>query len=84
MLTACAAVFIIACMEAVKLVDIEKGLIEGFAIPFGGPMPGNKDLDGEAFSKDTELFLDAYEKRPAAVLPRYGQGSRGRPHRSRG
>ena len=64
MLTACAAVFIIACMEAVKLVDIEKGLIEGFAIPFGGPMPGNKDLDGEAFSKDTELFLDAYEKRP--------------------
>ena len=64
MWTACAAVFIIACMEAVKLVDIEKGLIEGFAIPFGGPMPGNKDLDGEAFSKDTELFLDAYEKRP--------------------
>ena len=27
-------------------------------------MPGNKDLDGEAFSKDTDLFLDAYDKRP--------------------
>ena len=51
-------------MDAVKLVDVSKGLIEGFAIPFGGPMPGGKDLDGEAFSKDTELFLDAYDKRP--------------------
>ena len=51
-------------MDAVKLVDVEKGLIEGWAIPFGGPMPGSKDLDGEAFTKDTELFLDAYDKRP--------------------
>ena len=51
-------------MDAVKLVDVEKGLIEGWAIPFDGPMPGGKDLDGEAFSKDTELFLDAYDKRP--------------------
>ena len=51
-------------MDAVKLVDVEKGLVEGWAIPFGGPMPGGKDLDGEAFSKDTELFLDAYDKRP--------------------
>ena len=47
-----------------KLVDVEKGLVEGWAIPFGGPMPGGKDLDGEAFSKDTELFLPAYDKRP--------------------
>ena len=51
-------------MDAVKLVDIDKGLIEGFAIPFGGPMPGGKDLDGEAFTKDTELYLDAYDKHP--------------------
>ena len=51
-------------MDAVKLVDVEKGLVEGWAIPFGGPMPGGKDLDGEAFTKDTELFLDAYDKRP--------------------
>ena len=63
-------------MDAVKLVDVEKGLVEGWAIPFGGPMPGGKDLDGEAFSKDTELFLDAYDKRPSTVLPRHGQGSR--------
>ena len=51
-------------MESVKLVDAEQGLVEGWAIPFGGPMPGGKDLDGEAFTKDTELFLDAYDKRP--------------------
>ena len=55
---------ILARMDAVKLVDVEKGLVEGWAIPFGGPMPGGKDLDGEAFTKDTELFLDAYAKRP--------------------
>ena len=51
-------------MEAVKLVDVEQGLIEGWAIPFGGPMPGGKDLDGEAFTKDTELYMEAYDKRP--------------------
>ena len=51
-------------MDAVKLVDVEKGLVEGWAIPFGGPMPGGKDFDDEAFSKDTELFLRAYNKRP--------------------
>ena len=27
-------------------------------------MPGGKDLDNEAFSKDTDLYLDAYDKRP--------------------
>ena len=50
-------------MEAVKLIDASKGIVEGFAIPFGGPM-GGKDLDGEAFTKDTELFLDSYSTRP--------------------
>ena len=51
-------------MEAVKLIDASKGIVEGFAIPFGGPMLGDKDLDGEAFTKDTELFLGAYGARP--------------------
>ena len=27
-------------------------------------MPGGKDFEGDAFTKDTELYLDAYEKRP--------------------
>ena len=60
-------------MEAVKLVDIDKGLIEGWAIPFGGPMPGGKDLDGEAFTKDTELYLNAYPSRP--LLYHHGKDS---------
>ena len=55
-------------MEAVKLVDVEQGIVEGWAIPFGGPMPGGKDLDNEAFTKDTELFLDAYDKRPVLYM----------------
>ena len=49
--------------EAIKLVDAEKGLIEGLAIPFGGPFDG-KDFDGEFFSKDTDLLLDDYPTRP--------------------
>ena len=61
-------VYTCSVMDAVKLVDIEKGLIEGFAIPFGGPMPGGKDLDNEAFSKETELYLDAYDKRPLLYM----------------
>ena len=60
-------------MDAVKLVDAKKGLIEGWAIPFGGPMPGGKDLDNEAFSKDTELYLDAYPSRP--ILYHHGKDS---------
>ena len=51
-------------MESVKLVDEDEGIVEGWAIPFGGPLTGEKDLDGEAFSKDTEFFLDAYDERP--------------------
>ena len=51
-------------MDAVKLVDADKGIVEGYAIPFGGPLLGGKDLDGEAFSKNTELYLDAYDRRP--------------------
>ena len=60
-------------MDAVKLVDVDKGLIEGWAIPFGGPMPGEKDLDGEAFTKETELYLDNYPSRP--ILYQHGKDS---------
>ena len=51
-------------MDSLKLVDEEKGIIEGWAIPYGGPMAGDKDLDGDSFTKDTNLFLEAYDKRP--------------------
>lgn len=50
-------------MDAVKLVAREKGTIEGWGVPFGGPMNG-RDMDGEAFTRATNLYLDAYEKRP--------------------
>ena len=55
------------------MVDLEKGLFEGWAIPFGGPMPGGKDLEGEAFTSDTELYLDAYPSRP--LLYHHGKDS---------
>ena len=41
-------------MDAVKFLDRGAGIIEGLAIPYGGPMAG-RDLDGEAFDKDTVL-----------------------------
>ena len=49
--------------EAVKLIDRDEGLVAGWGIPYGGPLDG-KDLDGEAFTKDTELYLGAYKERP--------------------
>ena len=50
-------------METVKLVG--ENLIEGLAIPYG------RDLDGEAFTKDTDLALDWYDSRP--LLMQHGQ-----------
>lgn len=32
--------------------------IEGLAIPYIGPLEGNKDFDGERFTKDTDLCLE--------------------------
>lgn len=43
--------------QAVKFVKGSETLIEGLAIPFGGPMAG-KDLDGEDFGPDTDFALD--------------------------
>ena len=50
-------------MDAVKLVG--DNTIEGLAIPYG------RDLDGEAFTKDTDLALDWYDSRP--LLMQHGQ-----------
>lgn len=44
-------------LRAVKFVKGSDSLIEGLAIPFGGPIAG-KDLDGEDFGPDTDLALD--------------------------
>ena len=57
-------------MDAVKFVADSEDRIEGLAIPFGGPADG-KDLDGETFTKDTDLALDWFpEGRP--VLYNHG------------
>lgn len=50
-------------MEPIKFVKDSDDRIEGYGIPYGGPM-GGKDLDGEAFTKDTDFALDWYDKRP--------------------
>jgi hypothetical protein len=44
-------------LDAVKFVKGSDSLIEGLAIPFGGPIAG-KDLDGEDFGPDTDYALD--------------------------
>lgn len=50
--------------RAVKFVDEDAGLIEGLAIPFGGPIAG-KDLTGEDFGPDTDFCSEWFpEGRP--------------------
>lgn len=52
-------------MDAVKFVKGSTDQIEGLAIPFGGPVNG-RDLEGEMFTKDTDLALDWFPHgRPA-------------------
>ena len=50
-------------VSPVTVKDLSKGLIKGLAIPFGGPVNG-RDLEGEAFTKDTEFRLDWFSERP--------------------
>jgi len=56
--------------KAIKFVKDDPDMIEGLAIPFGGPLTGGRDLDGEMFSKDTDLCLDWFSERP--VLYHHG------------
>ena len=51
-------------LKAVKFVDGTDDLIEGWAAPFDGPMPGGKDLDKENFSPRTDFALNWFETRP--------------------
>lgn len=50
-------------LAAVKAVDADSGLIEGLAIPYGGPFQG-RDLDGERFTPDTDLCLKWFDRIP--------------------
>ena len=49
--------------RAVKFVDGAQDMIEGLAIPYGGPVAG-KDLEGEYFGPDTDFALQWYDRRP--------------------
>ncbi len=46
-------------MHTVKFADGSDTIIEGLAIPFGGPI-GGKDLHGERFTADTDIVRDLY------------------------
>lgn len=50
-------------MNPVSFVKGTRDMIEGLAIPFGGPLAG-RDLDGEFFSKNTDLCLEWFDVRP--------------------
>lgn len=50
-------------MTAVKFAKGSDHIIEGLAIPYGGPF-GGKDLDGEFFTKSTDFCLDWFPVRP--------------------
>ena len=54
----------------IRAVDLDAGVIEGLAIPFGGPLEG-RDLEGETFTKDTDLHLDWF---PSGRPLLYGHG----------
>lgn len=46
-------------MNAVKFASGSDEIIEGLAIPFGGPFNG-KDVDGEAFGPETDFAFDLF------------------------
>lgn len=62
-------------VEPTKSVHFVKGapdMIEGLAIPFGGPIAG-KDFDGESFTPTTDLCLPWFGETGRPVL--YGHGN---------
>lgn len=57
--------------RAVKFVKDSTALIEGLAIPYGGPL-GGKDFDGEHFEADTDLCIPWFGETGRPIL--YGHG----------
>jgi hypothetical protein len=60
-----------APVHAVKFVDGTDNIIEGLAIPFGGPFAG-KDLHGESFGPDTDLALDWFPEEGRPTIYNHG------------
>jgi hypothetical protein len=50
--------------EPIKAEQISNAKWRVLAIPFGGPMKGGKDLDGEFFSANTDIKPDWFKERP--------------------
>jgi hypothetical protein len=60
-----------APVHAVKFADGTDNIIEGLAVPFGGPF-GGKDLDGESFGPDTDLALEWFPEEGRPVIFHHG------------
>jgi hypothetical protein len=58
-------------MEPIKAEQLGSAKWRVLAIPFGGPFQGGKDLDGEFFSRKTDIKADWFDRRP--VLFHHGQ-----------
>lgn len=56
---------------AVKFAEGSDNIIEGLAVPFGGPF-GGKDLDGESFGPDTDLALEWFPDEGRPVIYHHG------------
>jgi 2'-5' RNA ligase len=52
---------------ALKFADGSDEIVQGIGVPYGGPMAGNKDLHGEAFSKATNLCPEWFGSKPDAT-----------------
>lgn len=60
-------------LMAVKFVDGSDSMIEGLAIPFGGPAYlGGKDFHGESFGPDTDLALEWFPNEGRPFLYQHG------------
>lgn len=57
--------------RAVKFADGSDNIIEGLAIPFGGPFAG-KDFDGEDFGPDTDIAADWFPSEGRPVIYHHG------------
>lgn len=57
---------------AVKFADGSDNIIEGLAIPFGGPFGKGKDFDGEDFGPDTDIAADWFPSEGRPVLYHHG------------
>ena len=58
-------------MTAIKFAEGTDNIIEGLAIPFGGPKAG-KDLHGESFGPDTDLALEWFPEEGRPVIYHHG------------